>query len=530
MAVRALTLPIDPALEELAIEAVGEALTRAGVLPDEQPDFLSSRYASWRQGISRDPVFSDAVCRGLKAGDTRWGTVLSDNYFRLHEDILRRKHLCTFDQATALLSHIRLVLLVVSDDMMSAAQAAKILRVRDRRVTVGWRALQNVLSTLGVRIDIDQARVQRLLIEERQQEEYVFADAGFFDAATSVAELGLDLGFGEGLDELLLRVFPAEPTGDRHGPYLQILHAVLITAEYFDHALKYVYEFKPRGFLGNMVHDAYPNHLRSSTVAILNNAKSVDALDEGWARSKEEHLGGATALYEIVDRLEDMPFLARRELARRLRQWLFRVIRLMQPLSVSIPSLPSESDVEAILAAVSAGPTGTYGILEQRVTDAIASHMYPAMNDWRPHGIGDSVNATNASRKKVGDCEFQRPKEIVAFEAHAGRLSEMYVDGHIAGLRRVVGMRKDEWGRIAAPHEWHITVRFLAHGDLPRDRVENIDGYAIKCTFEEYSSFIAAGPPLSELRTTFETQVIPRLNEAGTPESVRSKYLSLIGK
>jgi hypothetical protein len=438
--------------------------------------------------------------------------------------------LCTFDQATALLSHIRLVLLLVTDDMMSAAQAAKVLRIRDRRVTVGWRALQNVLSTLGIPIQINEAAVRQLFIEEPQQEEGVFADAGFVDAAAIVSELGRDLGFGEGLDELLLRVFPADPSGDRHSAYLQILHAVLITAEYFDHALKYVYEFKPRGFLGDIVHNAYPNHLRSSSVAILNNAKSVDALDEGWARSKEEHLAGATALYEIVDRLEDMPFLARRELARRLRQWLFRVIRLMQPLSVSIPSTPSESDVQAILDAVSAGPTGTYGILEQRVTDAIASHMYPATDNWRPHGIGDSVNATNASRKKVGDCEFQRPKEIVAFEAHAGRLSEVYVDGHIAGLRRVVGMRKYEWGRIAAPEEWHITIRFLAHGELPQNRVETIDGYKIKCTFDDYSSFISAGPQLSHLRSTFETQVIPRLNEAGTPESVRNKYLALIGQ
>jgi hypothetical protein len=528
-AVRGLTLPLDPSLEAAAIRAISESLTGAGVAAEEQADFMNARYSAWRQTGQRNPVFEQAVIAGLRAGDSKWGEAFAESYFRVHEEILQRKHLCSFDQATTLLSHMRLVLLLVQQDKMTAAQAAKLLRVRDRRVNVGWRAIKDVLAAMGVRIRIEEEDAQALFVVDKQQEEIVFADAGFEDAALIVDSLANDLGFGNGLYDLLLRVFPADPSGDRHAPYLQILHQVLVTAEYFDHAIKHIYEFAPRGLLGSLVHDAYPTHLRAAGSAVLNNAKSVDALDDGWARSKEDHLAGATALYEIIDRLEDMPYLARRELAARLRQWLFRIIRLMAPLTTRVPSPASTADVTAITSAVGTNQTGTYGIIEQRLTDAVAAEIYPASAGWRHHGIGDSVNATNASRKKVGDCEFQRPKEIVAFEAHAGRLSNVYVDGHVEGLRRVVAMRKYEWGRIAAPSDWQITIRFLAHGALPAPRTEVVDGFTIQCLFENYSSFLAAGPAPPQLMASFEQHVVARLNESGTPDTVRRRYLDLTG-
>ena len=95
---------------------------------------------------------------------------------------------------------------------------------------------------------------------------------------------------------------------------------------------------------------------------------------------------------------------------------------------------------------------------------------------WRSHGLGDSVNASNVSRRKLGDCEFQNASAAdgsMAYEAHAGNLSQVYVDGHAQTLRRVLPLRIEEWERIAGVQEWNIEIilsRFLRRFRESRNR------------------------------------------------------------
>ena len=76
----------------------------------------------------------------------------------------------------------------------------------------------------------------------------------------------------------------------------------------------------------------------------------------------------------------------------------------------------------------------------------------PGGRGWRSHGIGDSVNASNVSRRKIGDAEFQHATEktVVAYESHAGRLTDVYVDGHVETLRRVIPLAPKS-GNVSRP-------------------------------------------------------------------------------
>ena len=107
-----------------------------------------------------------------------------------------------------------------------------------------------------------------------------------------------------------------------------------------------------------------------------------------------------------------------------------------------------------MLAALAADPSHMRGVIEQRVVDAIANRIRPTGS--RSRGLGDPVNAANTPRRKLGACEFQdiASSHVVAYEAHAGVLTETYVGAHLAGLDR--GIRPD---RRAASHRRRAATR-----------------------------------------------------------------------
>ena len=223
-----------------------------------------------------------------------------------------------------------------------------------------------------------------------------------------------------------------------------------------------------------------------------------------------------------------MGFAARQELAGWFRRWVLRIMRLARPLAQAIPEVPDGQKVAALLAAVSASETKTTGIIEQRVVDAVAASLHDIADGWRANGIGDSVNASNVSRRKLGDCEFQNTgsRSLVAYEAHGGHLSEVYINGHVQTLRRVVPLRVEEWERVKDLDKWTFEVVFVAHSFDAQARDIEVNGAVIHLRFETFAEFTSHSDA-SKLTNLFTLHVNAPLNERRTPQRVRDTYLAL---
>jgi hypothetical protein len=163
-------------------------------------------------------------------------------------------------------------------------------------------------------------------------------------------------------------------------------------------------------------------------------------------------------------------------------------------------------------------------VLEQRVVDAIAAHRHQEINGWRSRGLGASVNATNISQRKVGDCDFQSSQQLKvnAYEAHGGTLSTIYVKEHLRTVGKTMPIRVEELSGIADLTKWEISITFIAHV-VAAGPIEDIkmSGVKVKVGFESYQEFvrraIAEGIPSSLLNTL----ILSPLREARTPSDVR---------
>jgi hypothetical protein len=298
-----------------------------------------------------------------------------------------------------------------------------------------------------------------------------------------------------------------------------------------------LYEFAPRGVAANWLFQQYPASLAAAANPFLNNAKAVDRLDLAWAAVRTDYPAAAHALVRVVEGLESMGFSARKELAAWLRWWIHRGLRLQAPPATQVTEMATPKLVGRVLAAVQGQETNTVGIVEQRVVDALSAVRHPAEEGWRARGLGDSVNASNISRRKLGDADFQDAarRSVVAYEAHAGVLSHVYLRGHLQTLARVLPVRAQEWAGISDIEEWSIEVIFVAHAFAPGVPVAGtsvrVPGVPIDVSirFSTMSDFIADGPGAAELTGAFVQHIHSRLNERRTPERVRTTYAQICG-
>jgi hypothetical protein len=210
------------------------------------------------------------------------------------------------------------------------------------------------------------------------------------------------------------------------------------------------------------------------------------------------------------------------------------MLRLEDAEGIAAVPVATPGHVTQVLAAVGANETQTFGVIEQRLTDAVTTILHRRDEGWQSHGVGDSVNASNLSRRKIGDCEFQtsepRPT-VVAYEAHAGRLSGVYVDRHLQSLRRIIPLRAEGWERSAPREEWTLKIVFLAHNiEGAEARVAEISGYRVEVVVETYSKFCQDAPPSHVLLPAYEEHVVTRLNQIGTPQSVRNRYIGIVAE
>jgi hypothetical protein len=527
---RWLLLPIPVEGEAAAVEAAREALVFARVDPDDALTWVGLELESWRDSGEPSGNFRAVVVAYLEAGDPDLGSDLGQVYFRLHERLMAQP-MIDHDAASAVLSHARLMALLAREEKLTAAQVAKLVAVRDRRAPISWKLVKPVLSQLGLAPGLGQTEIEALYASDERLEVEAFADADELACAEMVADAARRLGFPADLLGPLMDLLPVDRTP--FGPYLQMLHFQCVIAEHHDHSLSAIYEFNPRGRAPRWLFERYPSTLEVAGNPFLNNAKSVDELNAEWARSKKPaRIQQAHALVAIIHGLDSLGYSARRELASWLRRLLVRRIRIARGYEVELPARLTAAQATKVFQAVAAGESGTRGILEQRVVDAAAFLRHPAP-DWIPRGLLDSVNATNVSKRKCGDCDFQNAGEaaVSAYEAHAGKLTDVYVKGHLRTLEAVLVERAVEWEENVGPGlEWEVAVTFVAHeidvSSLPTVEIGNA---TVRIEAVDYATFLAgltgSSPGAKEAvnRYVRDPVAAPR-----TPASVRQALLDVV--
>lgn len=523
--IRSALLPVAPEREDRVVEAVATALARADVAEEDAASWLLLELTRWREEGRTSPGLQEAVYAALTAGDQRFGERLAPKYFDIHEG-LQRKHFLTHDEACILLSHSLPILRLAADDRCSSAQIAELLTARGVEVASGWKAIDEILRRLKTSPRMEREVVQKAFALDQQLEEAVFADADVVTAIEIVEAEAERLGYDGDLSAHLTGLLADDPP---FWPYLQILHYQAMILEQYDHPASYLYVFSPRGLAGQWLFAQYPDTLVEAGNPFLNNAKSVDVLSRAWARSKGRP--EAHALVDLMSGLSGMAFLARRQLAARLRQMLHRVIRIRSPLDISLPQDLTASQIGLLLRHVSAGGTQTRGIIEQRVVDALTHALHPEAEGWRPRGLGDSVNANNLSRRKLGDVDYQRVEDriVVAYEPHSGCLSPIYIEAHERSLTRALSLRVEELEGVAEASQWKVKVRFVSHdtgSSLPEGR--DICGVPVSFAAETFSDLVRKTCEL-DLGPHFRSWVLDPLNDRRTPRSVRERLLEIIG-
>jgi hypothetical protein len=513
-------LPIAPNGEDLAIAAAVRSIADLGIALDDAPAVLGDDIAEWEEELHAPARLVAVVRAALDSQRAGRSSLPQFDYFDLHDELCRKFGLET-GEASALLSHISLISYLAGEEVMTAAQIDQLLSARDSR-TFGWRPIRHVLRRIGTPPSISRQEVEDLVADDNGFQVALFADADESTSIDVVASVAEAMAFKGSLRRQLESLSGT----DRFWPYLQMLHFQCILCHYWDHTPTLLYEFSPRGQAVGPVLDLYDAIVATGN-PFLNNAKAIDRLDRRWAVSREGDPRGAEGLVGILEGLDDLAFHPRREMARWLRGWLLRQIELhtVQATAVTIDSVP---ELQKLLAAVAASETQTRGIIEQRVVDAISYSMHPP-NQWHSRGIGDSVNASNLSRAKFGDCEFIDSKQRVvrAYEAHGGRLTDDYMAGHRRSLSRVADLRMVELETIAPAVDWTVEVLFVAHNLLAQRQTWTVDNLTIQLVPVTYQSLLS-GVHARDVMPAARNCIVEPLNDRRTPESVREVFRSLI--
>ncbi len=520
---RQLLLPVRPARENDCIKALEGFFASKEVAAENYDEWTSLELGKLIDKGNFSPDLIDAITHVLSASDPKYGPILKTKWQSIWNK-LRDEHFFEFEEARAFLSHSFLIIDLRTEYLFSAAQISKLISARDNRVRFSRQTIYDFLSALKIAPVITEDQVKTLVEQDRADELGFFADANITVSAEIVSDAASRLGFPATLSDALQTLYN-EKTPSKYTPYLQILHYQCCIAEYYDHALTDIYEFKPRGVAADWLAKQYPGHLAGAANPFLNNAKSVERLSGSWVRSKAKaERPGAAKLLETVSGLEAMGFSARRELARLIRLWLERVIRLSIPQQISLPKSLDQEKWQKLLDFVALENTKTFGILEQRVVDAISSFTHRESDGWRSRGVGASVNATNVSQRKIGDCDFQNAtsRQVRAYEAHGGKLTSLYVEEHLRTLEKTMVSRGPELSGIADVKEWDVDLVFIAHSvsaaEVP-DR--EIMGVKVRVKFKTYNEFFKQAIESGIPSTEFDNFVLEPLREARTPSIVR---------
>jgi hypothetical protein len=194
-ALSALLLPIDPAREDDAVTAAGNALAEIAVDGQDQSALLRLEIQRWHPGGPLPPVISSVAQAAILAGnDDTFANKLRTAWPRLVQRFESSGSM-TRPEALAFLSRLRSMAQLAGKERMSAAQISRVIASTDHRFPVTWQAVQIALGELGLRPKLTSLEVEGVWAADADDELNAFADAGLEAAAAEVSEMGRQLGF-----------------------------------------------------------------------------------------------------------------------------------------------------------------------------------------------------------------------------------------------------------------------------------------------------------------------------------------------
>jgi hypothetical protein len=527
---RTLLLPIDLKLETLCIQAMIDYLNLvAGETIEEHSIWLEAQVNIWDESGEATSQLTRLVKELLLAGNESYSELISENYFNAHVELVNNQ-LVPSELARSFLSHLLFITRLADEERMSCAQISKILDAMNPSAGFGRRSVEAIFKKMKMAPAITISNISDLFETDKALTPEIFGDETLNECALTVTNVAYSLGFKEDLGKYLSALLIPEEV-DKFTAYVQILHYQCSILEYYDHHVKDFYEFSPRGQAATILFTFYPASMLKAGNPFLNNAKSVGQINFPWAAAKKNNeFPGASALFSIIDGLDEMGYAARQELALWLRCFIHRFMILAEPLDIPLPTSIDINMCIPVIDNISIMNTATRGIIEQRLVDALTCLIHPEDEGWVSRGIGDSVNASNLSKKKLGDCDFQHVsrKVAVAYEAHGGELTQTYLNEHLRTLRKSAQPRIDEWKTYSNTSDWQVAVIFVAHevnAEVPEDI--NIDGVIFTISFISYYELKAQieGMPLSEMLNQY---LLTPLSGKNTPSFVRQRYLTLV--
>lgn len=540
-AISSLLLPTHGRSEDAYFERVFSILEVAAD-GEDIPQWVSAQLDLWRTRRTPTPALKAVVERVLFDEDldppsyvVRLNTLeketdraiacksLSKKYFDCITKLSDEDEL-SIDEARGVLSQAGVVISASVEERQSSARIHHNLTSSGVPMGMSYRVAGLITAAISSKADLSLVEVQEIYRQDTESEPELLADLSVLEAVDYISEVSKRVGCQADLSVLLRRV--VNP-GDRHDPYLVLLHYQLITAVKYDSLLINLYEFKPRGQATYWLTDRYNEAgVQARSNPYLNNSKSVELFTHSWANTKQGLRFYAHSLVDVLQVLDGLAPLQRRAIGGLIRGLLHRIIRISATdpaTAIRVPDLDT-SQVKKLSAFVSLRNTATLGIVEQRYVDAVTVARKKAEGSWRlPRGLGDSVNASNLSRKKFGDIEFKHDTNplLEAYEAHGGVLTVGYVEDHLASLPHILPYRQAELEDRTSLVDWTLKVIFVAHefrGTLPQ--TANINGLPVVIEYQTYEDF-APEEITDQLIESFQDAFVSRINAIETPHRVR---------
>lgn len=531
-AVRSLLLPIHPDWEGKVPELANTQLNALGVPTSEQPNAVARFVNEWENVGYPPREFRQLVETILKKCGGERGDALASGYFEAHKYLTERCEL-NFNAARTLLSASRLVIHLITKERMSCSQTARVLSAPLHGYTYNWEHVNALATKLRLpRPKLDASTATQVYNYDREEQSSRFADSNPKVELELVLGAASQLGFNSEARHSISRVM--KPNFDP--ALMTLLHFLLTVCERYDHPPSVVYEFKPRGQALKFLQKQNLLYAAKESAA-LNVAKAATELNEHWAWGRTgPRRGDALALVFIFRGLEQMHYPARRELASWIRQWIVRMFARERGKFQWFKGVSKGEDAIALVKALMAQPTHSAGTIEQRLVDALTAVLHPD-KEWSSRGRKDSVFASNTSRRKMGDCEYvsRNHTSIKAYEAHAGDITETYIDEHMATLSRVLNARSKDLEARGPAEAWNIEVTFIAHrfkGTKTKGE-RCISDFVVEFTIVDYGEMLErvqlkldeCEDGQAEIVGAVNDNIVGPLNEIWTPQSIRDSAI-----
>ncbi|WP_098730056.1 hypothetical protein [Brevibacterium epidermidis] len=518
-----LLLPISQRNVERALERAQHYLGAIGLeMESERADYLGYQIARWREESKPSVLLKQVVNDALLVEEVL-GTKFPGEYFSVHEKLRTTGNL-SFEDSSSLLSHSNLIAQLLIEEKLSCAQVAGVLSARRGGFEYNWNQLRIIASALGVRPVLDDARMMKQSELDVAASQEKFADASPEECIGIISEVGAGLGYSGDLAAQLSNLFPGR--AEFYPQYSVILNTNLLIVEEYDHPVSAAYEFAPRGDTARELQASRHPSYTAVESAYLNNSKGASSFDRSWAWSrKASGRKQALALADIFSGLNQMAYPARRELASWIRPWLMRIEDFYTEHLTSVRDADLEG-IENFFLGLSSGNTRTFGVLEQRAVDFLATATVERIEgNFEVRGRGDSVSASNTAKLKMGDVEFKSrsSRRVIAFEAHGGALSEFYVNIHADSLRKILKRRSVELNQLGGPGDWSIEVRFIAHeiGEMyTLGLPSSLDEYEVAWTFLTFESV------WNQVRESVDGDTILKLFKEFVGDPVAGRWVS----